>query len=294
MRLLKRLAMGIFVVAVAAYLLAGLCLWRWQNHLVFYPSATVTETPADFGAKFDPVSISVAAEGGRLDGWWIPAELPDAPVLLYLHGNGDNVGANAAQSVRLRSLGLSVLLFDYRGYGHSSGPFPTEVQVYEDSEAAWNYLVHERAVNPSRIFIYGHSLAGAIAIELANHHPEAAGLIVESSFTSATDMARRLGLFRLFPLGILVHERFNSIAKVGYLKMPVIFLHGTSDLTVPSAMSERLFAAAPEPKQLVLIPGGHHIDSAVVGGLSYFGPLRTFLHLAQERLDVSPGARYNR
>ena len=296
MRLLKRLAMGTLVTAVAAYLVACFCLWRWQTRLIFYPSAAVSETPADFGAWFELVRIATAGSDGqgRLDGWWIPAEQPDAAVVLYLHGNGDNIGANAAHSVRLRSLGLSVLLFDYRGYGRSSEGFPSEALVYQDSEDAWNYLVREYHVRPRQIFIYGHSLGGAIAIELAIHHPDAAGLIVESSFTSATDMARRLGVFRFFPLEMLVHERFQSISKVGSLKLPVIFLHGTSDLTVPSSMSQKLFAAAPEPRQLVLIPGGHHIDSAVVGGPLYFDPLRTFVRSAQERLGTVVGTGYDR
>jgi pimeloyl-ACP methyl ester carboxylesterase len=177
----------------------------------------------------------------------------------------------------MRNLGFSVLLFDYRGFGRSDGAFPSEASVYQDAECAWRHVVCRVGGKAQNAFIYGHSLGGAVAIELALHHPDAAGLIVESSFTSMRDMGTYLAIFRIFPLLRFVRHHFESIAKVSSLKMPVLFIHGTKDLTVPCRMSRELFAAAVEPKRLVIIPGGHHLDNATVGGRIYLDALGEFL-----------------
>ncbi|XZO00444.1 MAG: alpha/beta hydrolase [Microcoleus sp.] len=176
-------------------------------------------------------------------------------VVLYLHGNGLNVGANVEHANRFHQLGMSVFLIDYRGYGKSQGEFPTESQVYEDAQLAMDYLVKQRGINPKQIYIYGHSLGGAIAIDLAVRNPEAAGLIVEGSFTSAREMVDfQSGVYRIFPIDLLLRQRFDSIAKVDRLEMPVLFIHGTADTVVPVEMSKKLFDAAPEPKQLYIVP----------------------------------------
>ena len=279
MRWVKILAMTATAAVLLGFVAACVGVWAWQSHFIFYPRAEVVTTPESFGTAFEEVDIPVASATGKtatLDGWWIPAA-PGAKALLYLHGNGDNIGANAEHAVRLHSLGLSVLTFDYRGYGRSTGGFPAEAKVYADAETAWKYLVEQRGFRPDQVFIYGHSLGGAVAIELGTHHPGAAGLIVESSITSIVDMGRRVPMFRLLPLELLVRERFQSISKVGSLKMPALFLHGTNDQTVPYQMSQQLYAAAPERKQLVLIPGGHHADCAAVGGALYMDTVRAFV-----------------
>jgi pimeloyl-ACP methyl ester carboxylesterase len=199
-------------------------------------------------------------------------------VVLYLHGNGSNVGANVEHANRFHQLGLSVFAIDYRGYGKSQGDFPSESQVYEDAQLAWDYLVKQRGVNPNQIYIYGHSLGGAIAIDLAVHHPEAAGLIVEGSFTSTRAMVDfQKGLFWLFPIDWLLTQRFDSLSKVDRLQMPVLFIHGTADNVVPVEMSKKLFDAAPEPKQLYIVPGGGHNNVAQIGGAEYLQIVSQFL-----------------
>jgi len=191
-------------------------------------------------------------------------------VVLYLHGNGSNVGANVEHANRFHRLGLSVFLIDYRGYGKSQGDFPSESQVYEDAQLAWDYLVKQRGVNPNQIYIYGHSLGGAIAIDLAVRHPEAAGLIVEGSFTSTRAMVDfQKGMFWLFPIDWLLTQRFDSLSKVDRLQMPVLFIHGTADNVVPVEMSKKLFDAAPDPKQLYIVPDGGHNNVAQIGGAEY-------------------------
>jgi hypothetical protein len=199
-------------------------------------------------------------------------------VVLYLHGNGSNVGANVEHANRFHRLGLSVFLIDYRGYGKSQGDFPSESQVYEDAQLAWDYLVQQRGVNPNQIYIYGHSLGGAIAIDLAVRHPEAAGLIVEGSFTSTRAMVDfQKGLFWLFPIDWLLTQRFDSLSKVDRLQMPVLFIHGTADNVVPVEMSKKLFDAAPEPKQLYIVPDGGHNNVAQIGGAEYLQIVSQFL-----------------
>jgi len=206
---------------------------------------------------------------------------PKGLVVLYLHGNASNVSANVEHAGRFHSLGFSVLLMDYRGYGQSEGGFPSEQRVYQDADIAWNYLVQQRGIKPEQIVIYGHSLGGAIAIELATHHADAAGLIVESSFTSIPAMAARRSLFRIFPLDLVVTQRFASIAKLHALAMPLLFIHGTADQDIPYTMSEQLFAAAPEPKRLWLVPGGEHNNNAKTAGEAYFQTIREFLYQLQ-------------
>ncbi|MEG4487622.1 alpha/beta fold hydrolase [Microcoleus sp. D2_18a_B4] len=199
-------------------------------------------------------------------------------VVLYLHGNGSNVGANVEHAYRFHGLGLSVFVMDYRGYGKSQGDFPSESQVYEDAQLAWDYLVKQRGINPNQIYLYGHSLGGAIAIDLAVRHPEAAGVIVEGTFTSTRAMVNfQKGLFWMFPIDVLLTQRFDSLSKVDRLQMPVLFIHGTADNVVPVEMTKKLFDAAPEPKQLYIVPDGGHTNVAHIGGAEYLQILSQFL-----------------
>ena len=273
------LTLKVVALVITGYAAACLIVWKWQTRLIFMPTRTLRRTPASLGISGEEVRVAFQTRDGKqqLHGFWLPAEPPGPKVMLYFHGNGDNIGVNLPHAVLLRSLGISVFLFDYRGYGHSTGPFPSEERVYEDAQAAWKYLVGDRHYSPHQIVIYGHSLGGAIAIELASRHPEAAGVIVESSFTSVADMARRMGIFRLFPLNALLRNRFESMAKIGALRMPVLLLHGTSDWTVPCHMTRQLFAAASEPKTMQMIEGGGHLNNAALGGQSYLDAIREFI-----------------
>jgi uncharacterized protein len=276
----KFLTKAVFGLVFLYILLCGLLWWN-QRSFFFRPRSEYNATPKFYGAAYEDVTVPVASgtpEAGSLRGWWIPGHSSDAPVVLYLHGNGFNVSANAAQARRFQHLlGLSVLLMDYRGYGKSSGSFPTETRVYEDAEATWNELVYKRHIPPNRIIIYGHSLGGAVAIETAKNHPNAAALIVESSFTSVEEMVRRQPWTRFFPVELLLNQHFDSIAKVPDLKMPVLFIHGRSDRLIPEQMSIRLYAASPEPKQIFLVDGAGHSNCAAISGKFYFDQLRSFL-----------------
>ncbi|MBE9178415.1 alpha/beta fold hydrolase [Oculatella sp. LEGE 06141] len=267
------------VIGVGAIAYFGICLLLFlrQTRLIFFPSAAITTTPADLSLAYEDVWLPISSGDRveRLHGWWIPAQ-PEAGVVLYLHGNGVNIGANAYHASRFHQMGFSVLLIDYRGYGQSEGRFPSEQAVYQDAEAAWTYLTRDRQIPAERILIYGHSLGGAIAIDLALKAPNAAGLIVQSSFTSIRDMVNRVKLYRLFPADVLLHQRFDSIRKVRSLQLPVLFIHGTQDVDVPHTMSEALYEATPSPKQLHLAPGAGHNDVADVMGDDYLRLIEAF------------------
>ncbi|HEY9738438.1 MAG TPA: alpha/beta fold hydrolase, partial [Trichocoleus sp.] len=199
--------------------------------------------------------------------------------VLYLCGVGRNMGDYnyLARVAAFRQLGFSVLVFDYRGYGRSGGSFPSEQQVYEDGRAAWNYLRHERGIPAEQIVIYGESMGGAIALDLAVKHPEAAGLIMQSSFTSMAEAIRSRPFLKLVPINWILTEQFDSLAKIQSLQMPVLFLHGTEDSVVPAVMSQQLYAAAPEPKQLFLIAGGDHVRIYQPGDQSYLKAIQKFI-----------------
>ncbi len=282
------MAFGIFLAIVYS----GACVFLFvaQGKFIFFPTRAIETTPKDFQLQYQDVVLPISSTNGAVEtvhGWWIPASKIShnntelEKVVLYLHGNGLNVGANVEHANRFHRLGLSVFLIDYRGYGKSQGEFPTESQVYEDAELAWNYLVKQRGINPKQIYIYGHSLGGAIAIDLAVRYPQAAGLIVEGSFTSARAMVDfQSGVYRMFPIDLLLTQRFDSLAKVDRLQMPVLFIHGTADTVVPVEMSKKLFDSAPELKQLYIVRDAGHNNVAEFAGNQYLERVSQFVQQA--------------
>ncbi len=267
------------VLAVLAYL--GLCAYMWsiQGQYIYEPQPQLQTTPERLGLKYEEVHIpsGSGSERGELYAWWIPAERTDAPAMLYLHGNDTNIGGtpDLNRVMRLHDMSYNVLTVDYRGYGKSTGGAPNEAKLYEDAEAAWNYLIKNRAIASKRTFIYGHSLGGAIAIDLAMHHPEAAGIIAESTFTSMVDMGKRE--YDYMPVDLLLNQRFDSLSKVSHLKIPLLLIHGTWDKRVPYQMSQRLFDSAPQPKFQKLIEGGQHENNSFVAPLEYRAAVSEFV-----------------
>lgn len=252
-------------------------IWDTQRESIFEPAAVLQTSPARLGAPFEELRIpsGSGAERGELHAWWIPAEKADAPTVLYLHGNSHNISYNLENALRYRALGCNLLLVDYRGYGKSTGGKPSETKVYEDAEAAWQYLVGKRGIRPKQAIIYGLSLGGAIAVDLALRHPEAAGLIMEGSFTSMQAMGELK--YEFLPVGLLLNQRFESLQRIPNLKIPVLLIHGTWDKKVPYEMSQQLYAAAPHPKTLLLIEGGEHSNNAAVGWVEYRDAVSAFI-----------------
>ncbi len=277
---LFKLLLSTGVVIAIAYLAACIYLLRQQARFIFFPSSVIETTPKAFNLNYQEVWLPVTTASGKVEkihGWWIPASTTNAKTLLYLHGNGANIGANVAHAHRFHQMGFAVLIIDYRGYGLSEGSFPSEESVYQDAKTAWDYLVTQRQIQPNNIILYGHSLGGAIAIDLATQHPEAGGLIVDSSFTSIEDVVNTRGQFRLFPVELILNQRFESIKKIKLLQMPVLFIHGTDDSVIPISMSKQLYAAAPKPKQLFIVPNAGHNNTAKIAGLKYFETVKKFV-----------------
>ncbi len=248
-----------------AYLTICLILFFAQGRLLFVPDAHDYKSLDALNLPLQEVWLPVSTKTGnieRIHGVWIPHDRPLA-TMLYLHGNGGNISVEV-KARRFYQMGFSVLMIDYRGYGRSQGSFPSEATVYQDAQTAWDYLIKERQISPKKIVVYGHSLGGAIAINLASQNPNVAGLIVSSSFTSIQQVAAQDWKFRLFPIDLILTQKFDSVQKVRSLKMPSLFIHGMEDTLIPVSIGKALYEAAPQPKQLLLIPhaGHNHRDSA--------------------------------
>ncbi|MGB5896561.1 MAG: alpha/beta hydrolase [Geitlerinemataceae cyanobacterium] len=261
-----------------------------QYRLIFVPSPIVELAPADWQLDHEDVWLTVSSdspeEAERIHGWWIPASpSADMPkVLLYLHGNSGNLSRNfnLDQIRRFHQLGFSVLAIDYRGYGRSSDRFPNESRVYEDAQMGVQYLTEKRGISPEKIFIFGHSLGGAIAIETASRYPQVSGLIIEGSFTSMLEVANNRKSYAMFPLDWILTQRFNSVEKVPSLPMPLLLIHGREDSVVPAFMGERLYEAATAYKQLYMVPNAGHNDvAAVAGEEEYLETIRQFVRQVQ-------------
>jgi len=270
----RRLAIGIAL----GYGIVCAGLYAAQRYLVFEPDTILHSAPIDYAFPVYDVSVVARDDPQRaLHGWWIPASNPRATVVLYLHGNDGNVSTHMSNVTPLRELGYSVFMIDYRGYGASTGGFPSERGVYDDAQSGWDYLVRERGVSPANLIIYGRSLGGAIGIELALRHPEARGLIVESSFTSIHGLSERDARYALFPVGPFLNQRFDSIAKVGRLKLPVLYIHGTADTIVPIAMGRALYDATPSARGFIQVHAAGHDDVAALGGAKLSGAIAQFV-----------------
>lgn len=227
-------------------------------------------SPADVGLAFESLRISTG-DGETLDGWYVPARNPRA-TLLYLHGNGGNIGHRVGIIEMLHQLGLNVLIIDYRGYGRSTGK-PTEAGTYRDAEAAWDYLTRMRHIPARGIVLYGESLGGAIAARLAQHHTPQA-LVLYAAFTSVPDMARQL--YPYLPVSLLARYRYDTRGALAAVRCPVIIMHSREDEIVPYAQGEELLAMAAPPKRLVTLQGGHN-DALFVSRSIHVQALDEFL-----------------
>ena len=195
----------------------------------------------------------------RLRAVWVPGPTPTAPSVLYLHGTFRNLFQNRSKIAAIHAAGFSVLALDYRGWGESSVALPSEASIVEDAELA--YAEWQRRVpDPAARILFGHSMGSGVAVELALRHREPAGyaaLVLESAMTSMPDIARDQGVLGSVAAW-LTTQQFASIDKIDQISAPKWFLSGTADNTVPSRQTERLYAAAHDPRQLVLFEGGSH------------------------------------
>jgi alpha-beta hydrolase superfamily lysophospholipase len=290
----RRLLLGVAVMGVLTAC-GTAALQHEEERLTF---RVVKETPGWYAGlpegvdEFD-IPVSQGADAQRIHAWWWPAENPNAPAVLYLHGTRWSLTGQVFRLEQLRAFGFSVLAIDYRGFGKSDGDVPSERTVYEDAHAGWDWLV-ARQPDPARRFIYGHSLGGAVAVDLAaslskQSGAAAGGVIVESSFTTLADMAREVTSVWL-PVGLLLSQKFDSISKMAKVTMPVLVVHGVADRFVPSRFSQQLYDAATAPKELLLVEGGSHNNSMRAGANRYREALGKLFGLRLNGVEDVSGA----
>jgi len=255
MRVLLSLLTGLALIYVAL----GLALYVFQGSMVFLanlPGRALDASPADIELDYEDVQIDTS-DGERLHGWYVPAA--DARgVLLFFHGNAGNISHRLESILIFNRLGLDVLIIDYRGYGQSTGR-PSERGTYRDAQAAWDYLVRDRRVAPGNIVIFGRSLGGAVGAWLAAQLPaeeQPAALIIESSFTSGADMARRL--YPVYPSRLLTRLKYPVIKYAAQLQCPVLVVHSRDDEIIPFAMGRAIYDAVGQPKDFIELRGDHN------------------------------------
>ena len=270
------MAWTLVAIAIAAYLAILVLLRLNEGRLVYFPGQqrTLEPPPPRLGLPVQRVKIPTA-DGLTLASWLIPADSNPAGLwLLICHGNAGNLSEfdRPVHYAGLRQLGLSLLAFDYRGYGESEG-VPTEQGLYRDADAAYRYLREEVGVSADRIVVFGHSLGSAVAIDLASRVP-IAGLIVEGAPTSVRERGQEL--YPYIPVRWIARSRFDSIDKIAKVRVPKLFLHAAGDEVIPLAHGRHLYQAAPPPKAFVELRGGHG-DAFDVDSATYFGSIKQFL-----------------
>ena len=256
------------LVVVAWLLLVGLLMLQ-ERRLIFFPTRALAALPADFGLHAQELSIS-AADGVLLHGWWIQG--PGNRVLIWYHGNAGNIG-HRLDNARwfVEQLGVDVVLVDYRGYRRSQGT-PDEEGIYLDGLAIYD-AVAARSVRAEDIVLFGRSLGGAVAIEVALQRPVAA-IVLESPFRSVPALARE---HYWFVPSFLVRTQMDNESKIGSADVPTLVLHGDRDQVVPATHGRRLFELAARPARFHLIAGAGHNDTYLVGGVRYRDAWLAFL-----------------
>ena len=242
---------------------------------IFFPDPYLYCTPAEAALDFEDLWFETG-DGIRLHGWLVPA--PSSPVLLlFCHGNAGNISHRVDNIRRLYDVGISVLIFDYRGYGRSGGAI-TEAGFYLDAEAAYELARNRAEAAGQKLVIFGRSLGGIAAVHLASSR-SCSGVILESTFTHMAAMAKEH-----FPLPVpesLLRDKLNSVDKIGRITAPVLFFHGDSDDIVPLRLGQELYAATKAPKEFVTLVGAGHNDTYFVGGSEYFQKFRGFIDKLQ-------------
>lgn len=246
-----------------------------DRYFVYFPEREISLTPGNVGLVYEDVFISTS-DGVRLHGWFVPGK--SDLTLLWFHGNAGNISRRVDNIALLHEhLGANIFIIDYRGYGRSEGS-PSEQGLYLDAEAAIEYLRSREDVKDDRLVLFGRSLGGAVAVEMATRH-EVYALVVESTFTSVQAMAKSAHpvLSRFFPIGAVVRSKYDSLSKIKEVGSPILVIHGDRDEIVPYNMGQELYDAANEPKTFYSIEGSGHNDTYLVGGSAYFDTLRRFL-----------------
>ena len=250
-------------------LLNGLMYFQ-QSSMIFIPYRELVANPRDWGLAYEDVRLDTQ-DGEQLHGWYIPA--PGArKTLLFFHGNAGNISHREQSIAIFHRLGLNVFIIDYRGYGRSSG-HPTEAGLFMDAQAAWDYLRQDKQLAASDIIIFGRSLGGAVAANLAAKTSPAA-LILESTLSSARDFAHHV--FPILSRLVVLRFNFNTEQRVTEASCPLLVLHSPEDEIMPYALGQQVYQAANEPKRFVTLRGDHN-NGFILSQPDYEQSLRHFI-----------------
>lgn len=283
----RRLALRWFMISILTLVLIGLPLGylmarRFEKAVTFHPERQPLRGAWQVPARGEDVWFKTAG-GARLHGWFVRAtEQPAVATVVYFHGNGGNLSYVDWLAEGFNVRGFDVLLFDYRGYGQSEGEVTNEQGIYADADAAYDYVVGERGVNPDRLILYGQSLGTTAATDVAARKTCGA-LVLESGLSSASDMAATI--LPWLPRGAhrFAVNRFDNVGKVARAGCPVLVAHGERDEIIPVAQGHRLYEAARERKKLIIVPAAGHNNLVDVGGEKYLDEVAEFMREALKK-----------
>jgi fermentation-respiration switch protein FrsA (DUF1100 family) len=271
--LLTKLHYRLLLYLIAALVFAMPLRNALEQHFLYFPEPSYAATPAKVGLAYEDVIFS-AADATKLHGWLVPGD-KNAPVVLFSMGNAGNISHRLETLQLLHQLGVTVFIFNYRGYGTSEGR-ANEAGTYSDITGAMNFL-NERGWPAERIILFGRSLGAAVSLEGSLRNAPA-GLIMEAPFTSIDAMGRQHYPLLNSLLGWLIGAKYNNLAKIAEIESPLLIIHGSNDSICPPSMAEELYARAPQEKQLLWVPGADHNDSFVVGGENYRNALEKVIY----------------
>ena len=241
-----------------------------EQKSLYHPYKEIPQTPGDLGVAYEEVNFKTV-DGRLLNGWFVPAR--DAKItFLYCHGNAGNIYHRLHKVKFFNELGVNFFIFDYRGYGKSTGA-PSEKGLYKDAQAAYDYLISRNDVDKNKIVAYGKSLGGPIAADLCLHRKLSA-LIVEGSFASVALRAQQL--YPFLPMKLLIIQKYDTMSKVKDIRIPKLIAHARGDDVISFRHGEILFKIAAEPKQFLPFEGTHNDDEYVISS-AYREELKKFL-----------------
>lgn len=266
----KKMLLDILTWLFLIYIVITGVVYLGQTRMIFYPVREITATPADIGLEFEDVFLRTK-DNIAVSAWYVPAQNERA-VVLFCHGNAGN-NSHRLDSIRIfHDLNLSVFIFDYRGYGKSEGS-PTEEGTYLDAEAALDYLITVKQIPPAKVLLFGRSLGGAVAAEVARRRT-VGGLIIESGFTSVPELGGKY--FPFLPVKLLSRYSYATVNKVAEINTPKLFIHSPHDEIIPFQYGKTLYEKASPPKEFLEIRGDHN-NGFLISGSIYTEGLNRFI-----------------
>lgn len=266
----RKLISGIVFPVLLVILFFNVYLYFMQPGMIFYPLKEVDVTPAQWELPFESVQVK-STDNIKLSAWFIPHAEAEKTVLFF-HGNGGNISHRGDSIYIFHKLKMNVFIIDYPGYGNSEG-VPSEQGLYDSATATWHYLTKDKKIKAENIIIFGRSLGGAVATDLASR-VKAGGLILESTFSSVRDVVDVI--FPVLSKVIYLRYSFDSLNKIKTLTTPVLMIHSPDDEIIPFELGKKLYESVIAEKEFLQIEGGHN-DGFMQSIRPYMQTLRGFI-----------------